>query len=101
MNKGNSMKAAVIIPARLASSRFPRKVLFNLNGKTTLEHVYRRSALALGDENVWIATCDDEIRENAGKYCPRIIMTKDTHIDCNDRSRAEGRRRYRGDRAGG
>lgn len=79
------MKSVVIIPARLGSTRFPRKVLFDLNGKTTLEHVYRRSALAVGDDNVYIATCDEEIRQNAGRYCPRIIMTKDTHIDCNDR----------------
>jgi len=79
------MKSVVVIPARLASSRFPRKVLYELNGKSTLEHVYRRSAIALGDDNVWIATCDAEIKQSASKYCPRVVMTKDTHIDCNDR----------------
>jgi 3-deoxy-manno-octulosonate cytidylyltransferase (CMP-KDO synthetase) len=62
------MRAIAVIPARLASTRLPRKMLRELAGELLLAHVYRgvRSSPLLAD--VIIATDSDEImavcREN-------------------------------------
>jgi len=52
--------AAVVIPARLASSRFPRKVLADINGKPMIQLVYERSAIA-SVRAVYVATEDQEV----------------------------------------
>jgi 3-deoxy-manno-octulosonate cytidylyltransferase (CMP-KDO synthetase) len=39
------MKIVAIIPARLASTRFPRKVLLLIHGLPMIEHVWRRALL--------------------------------------------------------
>lgn len=49
----------VIIQARIGSTRFPRKVLADLNGKTVLQHVWDR-ALEIGPQ-VILATPDLEL----------------------------------------
>ena len=36
------MKKVIVIPARLDSSRLPKKVLLDLNGKTVLQRVYEQ-----------------------------------------------------------
>ena len=38
------MKAAVIIPARMGSMRFPGKVLADLGGKPVIRHVWAHSS---------------------------------------------------------
>ena len=57
------MKQVVVIPARLNSERFPNKILLDLKGLPMIEHVRRRVLLAKNTEEVYIATCDKEIRE--------------------------------------
>ena len=52
---------SIIIPARLASTRFPRKVLHDIHGLPMIEHVRRRGLLVEGVDNVVVATCDREI----------------------------------------
>ena len=75
-----------IIPARLASTRFPRKVLYPFAGVPMVEHVRRRASLMAGLDDVYVATCDDEIadlvRANGGK----VIMTTDTHVNGTTRA---------------
>lgn len=44
------MKTAVIITARLNSSRLPEKILLPLNGKTVLEHLIDRALVTKVDE---------------------------------------------------
>lgn len=56
----NLQKVAVVIPARLASTRFPRKVLADIHGKTLIQHVYRGCHAEIVSE-VFVATEDDEI----------------------------------------
>jgi CMP-2-keto-3-deoxyoctulosonic acid synthetase len=38
------MSTAILIPARYNSSRFPGKMLADLNGKTLIERVYEKCA---------------------------------------------------------
>ena len=69
------MQIHVGIPARMGASRFPGKPLAQIAGKSMLEHVYKRASLAKGISNVFIATCDDEIKTSAEKYGADVIMT--------------------------
>lgn len=69
------MKVVVGIPARMGSSRFPGKPLQPILGMPMVEHVYRRCALAEHADDVFVATCDDEIAEAVGSFGGRSLMT--------------------------
>lgn len=75
----------VVIPARMASSRFPDKPLAAILGLPMIEHVRRRALLAPGVELVIVATCDESIRQAVEAYGGKAVMTKDTHERCTDR----------------
>lgn len=77
-------KAAVVIPARMASTRFPGKPLASIAGLPMIEHVRRRASLCEGVD-VCVATCDEEIRRVVEGFGGRVIMTADTHERCSDR----------------
>ena len=73
------MKQVVVIPARLNSERFPNKILLDLKGLPMIEHVRRRVLLANNTEEVYIATCDKEIREALEVFGAKVIMTSNQH----------------------
>jgi 3-deoxy-manno-octulosonate cytidylyltransferase (CMP-KDO synthetase) len=49
-------KTAIVIPARIESSRFPRKMLVDVGGETLIERVFRLCSAKFGKENVFVAT---------------------------------------------
>ena len=51
----------IVIPARLNSLRFPRKVLWSFYKIPMIEHVYKRACMALNQDNVYITSGDSEI----------------------------------------
>lgn len=55
------MKVVIGIPARMGSSRFPGKPLAKILGMPMVEHVFRRCLLAKSVDEVFVATCDQEI----------------------------------------
>ena len=59
----NKPSVIAIIPARYGSTRFAGKPLAMIAGEPMIWHVYRRAALALGEQNVWVATDDNRILE--------------------------------------
>lgn len=75
----------VVIPARMASSRYPGKPLASILGLPMVEHVRRRSLLAKGVDLVAVATCDEAIKAAVEAFGGRAVMTKDTHERCTDR----------------
>ena len=75
----------VVIPARMASSRYPGKPLVPILGLPMIEHVRRRSLLADGVDLVVVATCDQAIREFVHLNGGQAVMTKDTHERCTER----------------
>jgi len=75
-----------IIPARMASSRFPGKPLAEICGKAMIYHVYRRSKMAKTPREIYIATCDEEIERYSLQNGMNVIMTKDTHQMASDRA---------------
>jgi 3-deoxy-manno-octulosonate cytidylyltransferase (CMP-KDO synthetase) len=73
------MKIVAVIPARLASTRFPRKVLFPFHGLPMIEHVRRRAQMVEGLASVHVATCDEEVAEVVRGFGGSVVMTADTH----------------------
>lgn len=78
-------RVVAVIPVRLGSSRFPGKPLAPLHGLPMMEHVYRRAELCDQLDDVYVATCDDEIRAVAQGFGARVIMTSATHERATDR----------------
>jgi len=75
----------IVIPARMASSRYPGKPLVSILGLPLIEHVRRRALLADVAGLVVVATCDIDIKDAVEKAGGKAIMTKDTHERCTDR----------------
>jgi spore coat polysaccharide biosynthesis protein SpsF len=59
------MRTAVIITARLNSSRLPEKILLPLNGKTVLEHLIDRALVTKVDEVILAIPNDEDHRRLA------------------------------------
>lgn len=74
-----------IIPARMASTRFPGKPLALIHGRPMIEHVYWRAAMCDLLSGLYVATCDEEIFDAALKFGAPAIMTASTHERCTDR----------------
>lgn len=85
MNTSGTPRVAVVIPARMGSTRFPGKPLIRILGLPMIEHVYRRSAMAAGVDDVVVATCDQEIARAVEAFGGRIVMTSDRHERASDR----------------
>lgn len=74
----------VIIPARYHSTRFPGKLLMELNGLTVLERVYSQALLA-EPVSVIIATDHEAIANLARSMGATVVMTATTHQTGTDR----------------
>ena len=74
-----------VIPARMASSRFPGKPLVEIMGLPMIEHVRRRAILAEGVDHVVVATCDAAIQIVVESHGGQAVMTRDNHERCTDR----------------
>ncbi len=74
-----------VIPARLASTRFPAKALAPLHGKPILRHVWERASQARYLQHLVIATDDDTIAAVARKFGAHVRMTSSHHQSGTDR----------------
>lgn len=74
-----------IIPARMASSRFPGKPLALINGIPMVGHVYLRSKMSALLSEVYVATCDQEVVDYVTSIGGKAVMTADTHERASDR----------------
>jgi 3-deoxy-manno-octulosonate cytidylyltransferase (CMP-KDO synthetase) len=80
------MKIIGVIPARMASSRFPGKPLANIYGIPMLGHVYYRSKMSRTLSELYVATCDKEIMDYVELIGGKAIMTSNTHERASDRT---------------
>ena len=80
------MNIVGIIPARMGSSRFPGKPLAKIHGIPMIGHVYKRSKLANMLNEVYIATCDNEIADYVKSIDGKTIMTSNMHERASDRT---------------
>ena len=75
-----------IIPARLASTRLPNKPMASILGMPMIGHVYFRSKMSSILDEVYVATCDNEIVDYIASIGGKAIMTADTHERASDRT---------------
>jgi 3-deoxy-manno-octulosonate cytidylyltransferase (CMP-KDO synthetase) len=78
-------KIIAVVPARMASTRYPGKPLIDIEGLPMIEHVRRRSLLAEGVDEVVVATCDQEIVDVVTEAGGKAVMTADTHERATER----------------
>jgi 3-deoxy-manno-octulosonate cytidylyltransferase (CMP-KDO synthetase) len=69
------MTCSVAIPARLASTRFPGKLLAEINGMCVLERVWRQVNQAQCGKNARIVTDSPEIEQAARRWGASVIMS--------------------------
>jgi 3-deoxy-manno-octulosonate cytidylyltransferase (CMP-KDO synthetase) len=79
------LKVVAVIPARMASTRFPGKPLADIQGLPMIEHVRRRVALSPLIHEVVVATCDQKIFAAVAAHGGEAVMTAPTHERCTDR----------------
>jgi 3-deoxy-manno-octulosonate cytidylyltransferase (CMP-KDO synthetase) len=77
--------AAIIIPARYQSTRFPGKALAPLQGKPIIQHVYERSSGARLATEVVVATDSEEIHKAVESFGGKAVMTSPGHASGTDR----------------
>ena len=63
------------IPARLASTRLPRKVLLDLGGKPVIQHVWERAKKVKQADRIIIVTDAEEVAQVARNFGAEVMMT--------------------------
>ena len=71
--------ATAIIPARLASTRMPGKVLADATGRPMIRHVYERASAAASIGTVVVATDHERIARAVEGFGGRCLMTSPDH----------------------
>jgi 3-deoxy-manno-octulosonate cytidylyltransferase (CMP-KDO synthetase) len=79
------MSAAIVIPARLASTRLPNKPLLKETGKYLIQHVHERACLARKADRVIVATDDPRIEAAVRSFGGEAVMTRADHPSGTDR----------------
>lgn len=80
-----STRFKVVIPARLGSTRLPRKVLREAGGKPVVQHVWEAARKA-GAEEVVIATDSEDVRAACAAFGAEVRLTASTHASGTDRA---------------
>jgi len=74
----------IVIPARMASHRLPGKPLIAIQGRSLVEHVYRRACRASA-QSIIIATDSEEILDAVTDFGGNGILTSPDHESGSDR----------------
>lgn len=78
-------RCVAFIPARLESSRLPRKPLADICGLPMIVHVYRRCLKAQSLDEVLVVTDSAEIRDVVVRHGGKAVMTRSDHETGTDR----------------
>ena len=82
----------IVIPARLASSRLPRKLLLRETGKSLLQHTYESAARARRPGGICVAADHKEIVREVESFGGRAEMTDPNCASGSDRVAEVARR---------
>lgn len=81
----DASKIAIVIPARMASTRFPGKPLCDLGGKPMVQWVFEAAQRADICKDIIIATPDQEIYDVAKSFGAQVMITRADHPSGTDR----------------
>src|ERR1039457_1567085 len=79
------MRAIGVIPARFFSTRFPAKVLADIDGKPLIRHVWEKAIQCRELDEVLIACDHEEVFKAAALFKARAVMTDPNHPSGSDR----------------
>ena len=82
---GRALDVLGVIPARLASTRLPRKVLRDIAGKPMIVRVWEGARRATSLRDVVVATDSDEVRDVCTRSGIPVVMTSPSHPSGTDR----------------
>lgn len=85
MQRSVIQRSVVAVPARLASSRLPDKVLADIGGKPMIRRVLERCAQAQGPVTVVLCTDSERLRDLAEGWGISVLMTEETCSSGSDR----------------
>ena len=74
-----------VVPARLNSTRLPRKILADLNGKPLIAHVMERALEAKSLDKVILAVDSEETIKTLEQYNFDMVLTSSDHVSGTDR----------------
>ena len=74
---------AILIPARIGSTRLKNKPLIDIKGMSLIERVFKNSITIT--ENTYIATDSHKVLRHVQSFSTNIVMTSDAHISGTDR----------------
>ena len=69
------MKSVAVIPARLGSTRLPRKVMADIQGRPLLWHVWSRVKHAANLDEVYVATDSEDIQKAVQSWGGQAYLT--------------------------
>jgi 3-deoxy-manno-octulosonate cytidylyltransferase (CMP-KDO synthetase) len=75
----------IVIPARLASTRLPRKLLLRETGKTLIQHTHEAALKATRPTGIIVATDHEEIFREVESFGGRAVMTSPACASGTDR----------------
>lgn len=78
-------RSQIVIPARLHSTRLPRKLLLRETGKTILQHTYEAALQAQRPQDVWVAADHDEIVTEVRRFGGKVTRTDPNARSGSDR----------------
>src|SRR6056297_1447189 len=81
----NLPRCHIIIPARLASTRLPEKLLRRVGGKSVLQHTFEAAAGATLAEGISIAVDDSRVAREVESFGGRWVMTDPACASGTDR----------------
>lgn len=79
------MRCAIVIPARMGSTRFPGKPLADLMGKPMVQWVWEAAHASQIAERVIVATPDSEIVDACAGFGAEAMLTSHDHVTGTDR----------------
>ena len=65
----------IVIPARLASTRLPEKILADVNGKPLIQYTYQRALQATAISDIYIAVDDERVYDIVTQFGAKAILT--------------------------
>ena len=81
----DKLHCVAMIPARLQATRFPRKLLQNLDGKSVIAHTYLNTKATKLFDEVIVVTDSQEIFDDIKKHGGQAMMSQKEHTCGSDR----------------